>query len=232
MTGRGGKAAYGRATPAPAAAERPRDKAPAPKKGGAFGGPAKAHKPKQPPGLASNVQPKEDRRPNSMSTIERKRGVEGLGLKLPKISAQKAGEGRDRSRSDHDSGNNKPFSDKGQGGGMMGLLAKKGGGPIKVAYEADEGNERGRGRGHRAENDSGNGRWAHSPVRDSSGPRSGGSAELRGESEYMACGEGEAIGGAQLDRLLQQARSARAAPTAQPGKAPPGGKAKKATARR
>ena len=173
----------------------------------------KPHKPlKSEEGLAGHKQPKEDRRPNSMSTIERKgKGVEGLGLKLPKIGAQRQG-GRPRVNSEAAQPVTKrPFAEErggggGGGGGMMALLNKKGA-PVKVAYEADEGSDA---------------RRLHSPVmtnRDSS-------LELRGESEYIAIGgDDDGIGDAQLDRLLHQAKSARAAPGI--AKKPPPGKGKK-----
>ena len=157
----------------------------------AFGGPIKPHKPLKPnEGLAGKKQPREDRRPNSMSTIERKRGVEGMGLKLPKIGAG------DRRKSDHAMApnNKKPFAGGGAGG-MMSLLNKKGG-PVKVAYEAEEGVEPARN--------------LHSPVNTRN--RNGGSVELRGESEYIAIGnDDEGMAGMQLDKLLHKAKNARGA---------------------
>ena len=157
----------------------------------AFGGPVKPHKAKNAPGgLAVNKQPKEDRRPNSMSTIERKRGMEGIALKLPKLPS-----GRNRAESDISS-NNKPFSDQPAGNAMMALLNKKGGGPIKIAYDAEDGVEVGR-----------IARRQHSPVLTNSG------GELQGESEYIAVkGEISDRGGDDLERLLQQAKNAKVAP--------------------
>lgn len=184
------------------------------KKAVAFGGAIKPHKPKE--GLAGNKQPKDDRRPNSMSTIERKgKGVEGLGLHLPQIGVQK-GDKDMRRRSQHSPVTRKPFAEQGrreEGVGVMSLLAKKGGGPIRVAYEAEDGSE---------------GRSIHSPVTT----KRGASVELRGESEYMLIrGDDEHLGGAQLDRLLQQAKNARAAPSVGgAGKKLPGGKIKKSVA--
>lgn len=168
----------------------------------AFGGPIKPHQPNKPVGAIGAKQPKEDRRPNSMSTIERKRGVEGHGVKLPKLGIKNGNAEKLR----RDSGgpvNNKPFVDHqpagGGGGGLIGLLARKGG-PIKVAYEADDGVEQA------------GPRRLHSPVNVN--PGRNGSIELRGESEYIALGDDqEAIAGAHLDKLLQQAKNARAAPS-------------------
>lgn len=185
------------------------------KSAAAFGGPIKPHKSPKEEGLAGNIQPKGERRPNSMSTIERKgKGVEGMALKLPKIGAQKAGADGRRLSEQQQPATRKPFAedrDNG-GGGLMGLLNKKGGGPIKVAYEADDGLE--------------GGRNLHSPVMTNRGN----SLELRGESEYMPIsGDDDHLGGANLDRLLQQARNARVAPSVLPeSKKVPSGKVKKA----
>lgn len=215
------KPAHGRVPAAAAGGEgRFREKAKEVKKTvAAFGGPVKPHKPiKAAVGgnLADKKQPKEDRRPSSMSTIERKRGVEGLGLKLPKIGGP---QGLDRRKSDHEAlDNNKPFTqkkgDKVAQGGMMGLLNKKGG-PIRVAYEENDGLD-----------DRGRGRRIHSPV-------STNGAELRGESEYISIsGDDEAMAGAQLDMLLRQAKNARVAPSGPSAKAFPGGNVKKSSSRR
>jgi hypothetical protein len=180
------------------------------KKNVAFGGPVKPHAARGPSGggIEGTKQPKADRRPNSMSTIERKRTSAGApGLKLPKLDIDK-----EKVRAKGGAVNAKPFAPEppkrqsaggvggrgsdvdrggGGGGGMMGLLARKGG-PITVAYDAED--------------DIG-GRASQSPLRK---PASLG--ELRGQSEHLEIRgeEVDVISEHQLGRLLQQARNARA----------------------
>jgi hypothetical protein len=177
----------------------------------AFGGPVKPHAVRGAAGgggIEGNKQPKADRRPNSMSTIERKRTGAGVpGLKLPKLDVDK-----EKVRGKGGAVNAKPFAPEppkrqsaggggggGAGGGLMGLLSRKGG-PITVAYDAE---------------DDVGGRASQSPMR-----KPGSLGELRGQSEHLEIRgeEVDVISEHQLGRLLQQARNARAGSELSPPK--------------
>jgi hypothetical protein len=177
------------------------------KKNVAFGRPVKSHTPKGGNDTKQGIkQPSANRRPNSMSTIERKRDASDdhhmdklpnikpvipNGRKVPKLTNE----------------NNKPFAEPsegnkrggGGGGGMMSLLNRDNGGPVRVAYDAEDGVNTRAAR-------------LHSPVTVSRGD------ELNGESEHLSLrpSDNDVISDNQLKRLLLQARDARAAPSERP----------------